>query len=87
MRCSGRLDRSSPDEPRQLALPMLSDTKRDFCGQLGILDESDGVAQRATFIVDPNRMIRFVHVTDPAVSRDPEEVLRVVSDLQEARPL
>ena len=86
MRCSGRLDRSSPDEPRQLALPMLSDTKRDFCGQLGILDESDGVAQRATFIVDPQRVIRFVYVTDLNVSRDPGEVLRVLADLQDRFP-
>src|SRR5215813_11792844 len=38
---------------KDLPFPMLSDIKRDLCGQLGILDEMGGVAQRATFIVDP----------------------------------
>ena len=76
--------RKEEEDLRELRLPMLSDIRRDLCGQLGILDESDGVAQRATFIVDPQRVIRFVYVTDLEVSRDPEEVLRVLSDLQGA---
>ena len=52
----------------------------------GILDENEGVAQRATFIVDPQGIIRFVYVTDLNVSRDPGEVLRVLTDLQESFP-
>ena len=70
----------------ELALPMLADIKRDLCGQLGILDESEGVAQRATFIVDPQRAIRFVYVTELNVSRDPGEVLRILADLQDMFP-
>ena len=65
---------------------MLSDLKRELCGQLGILDESEGVAQRATFIVDPRRVIRFVYVTELNISRDPGEVLRVLADLQDLFP-
>ena len=41
-----------------------------------------GVAQRATFIVDPQGVIRFVYVTDLNVGRSPEEVLRVLDALQ-----
>ena len=37
-----------------MPFPMLSDIKHDLCGQLGILDENAGVAQRATFLVDPD---------------------------------
>jgi lipoyl-dependent peroxiredoxin subunit C len=66
-----------------LPRPMLSDIKRDLCGQLGIVNESEGVAQRATFIVDPRRVIRFVYVTEANVSLDPGEVLRVLVDLQD----
>jgi peroxiredoxin (alkyl hydroperoxide reductase subunit C) len=65
-----------------LPFPMLADVKRDLCGQLGILDPASGVAQRATFIVDPDNIIRFVYVTDGAVGRNPEEVLRVLDALQ-----
>ena len=61
---------------------MLADIKRDLCGQLGILDENAGVAQRATFIVDPENVIRFVYVTDLSVGRNPQEVLRVLDALQ-----
>jgi lipoyl-dependent peroxiredoxin subunit C len=78
--------RTQEDDLRQLTLPMLSDHKRHLCGELGILDESEGVAQRASFIVDPQGVIRFVYVTDPEVSRDPGEVLRVLADLQELLP-
>ncbi len=61
---------------------MVSDIKRDLSAALGILDEAEGVAQRATFIVDPDGIIRFVYVTDLSVGRNPQEVLRVLDALQ-----
>jgi peroxiredoxin (alkyl hydroperoxide reductase subunit C) len=61
---------------------MLSDIRRDLSGQLGILDEKAGVAQRATFLVDPDNIIRFIYVTDLSVGRNPQEVLRVLDALQ-----
>ena len=61
---------------------MLADVKRDLTEQLGILDPAAGVAQRATFIVDPEGIIRFVYVTDLSVGRNPQEVLRVLDALQ-----
>ena len=67
---------------KDLPFPMLSDIKRELCGQLGIIDEAAGVAQRATFIVDPQNVIRFVYVTDLSVGRNPQEVLRVLDALQ-----
>ncbi len=67
---------------KNLPFPMLSDIKRDLCEQLGILDPQSGVAQRATFIVDLDGIIRFVYVTAGPVGRNPEEVLRVLDALQ-----
>ncbi len=61
---------------------MLADIKRDLTGQLGIIDENAGVAQRATYIVDPESVIRFAYVTDLSVGRNPQEVLRVLDALQ-----
>jgi len=74
--------RRAKEELRQLPFPMLSDLKRELTGALGILDPDAGVAQRATFIVDPQGVIRFVYVTDLNVGRSPEEVLRVLDALQ-----
>jgi lipoyl-dependent peroxiredoxin subunit C len=67
---------------RDLPFPMLADFKRELTTALGILDANAGVAQRAVFIVDPQRVIRFVMVTDLSVGRNPKEVLRILDALQ-----
>jgi peroxiredoxin (alkyl hydroperoxide reductase subunit C) len=74
--------RKDKEELRSLPFPMLSDIKRELSQALGILDPEAGVAQRATFIVDPQGVVRFVYVTDLNVGRSPDEVLRVLDALQ-----
>jgi len=74
--------RNNHADLRDLPFPMLSDIKRDLSSTLGILDEKEGVTQRATYIVDPDNVIRFVYVTDLSVGRNPQEVLRVLDALQ-----
>jgi peroxiredoxin (alkyl hydroperoxide reductase subunit C) len=61
---------------------MLADIKRELTGALGILDPRAGVAQRATFLVDPDNVIRYASVNDLSVGRNPQEVLRVLDGLQ-----
>jgi peroxiredoxin (alkyl hydroperoxide reductase subunit C) len=61
---------------------MLADIKRELSSALGVLGKNEGVALRATFIVDPEGVIRFVSVNDMSVGRNPEEVLRVLDALQ-----
>jgi len=74
--------RNAKEELRELPFPMLADLKRELSNALGILDKAEGVAQRATYVVDPEGIIRFVYVTDLNVGRSPEEVLRVLDALQ-----
>jgi peroxiredoxin (alkyl hydroperoxide reductase subunit C) len=74
--------RASRDDLGKLAFPWLADIKKEFAGALGILDKEEGVAKRATFLVDPQGIIRFVDVTDMSVGRNPQEVLRVLDALQ-----
>jgi alkyl hydroperoxide reductase subunit AhpC len=50
--------------------------------QLGVRDASEGVALRATFIVDPDNVIQHVSVNNLNVGRNPEEVLRILDGLQ-----
>ena len=66
---------------RGLPFPMLADIRKDLSSALGVLDE-EGVAKRATFIVDPQGVIRFSSVTDMNVGRNVGEVLRVLDALQ-----
>ena len=74
--------RQNHDDLKDLPFPMLSDIKRELSTDLGILDKAEGVCLRATFIVDPDNVIRFVSVNDLSVGRNPAEVLRVLDALQ-----
>ena len=74
--------RRDHEDLRNLPFPMLADVKRELSEELGILDPEEGVCQRATFIVDPEGIIRFVSVTDLSVGRSVDEVLRVLDALQ-----
>ena len=67
---------------KDLPFPMLADIKRELSNALGILDKNEGVAMRATYIVDPDGIIRFASVTDLNVGRNTQEVLRVLDALQ-----
>jgi peroxiredoxin (alkyl hydroperoxide reductase subunit C) len=67
---------------RSLPYPMLADTRRELSTALGILHRQEGVPLRATFIVDPQGVIRFASVNDLSVGRNVDEVLRVLDALQ-----
>jgi peroxiredoxin (alkyl hydroperoxide reductase subunit C) len=74
--------RQNHSDLEALPFAMLADLKRELAQALGILDRSEGVCLRATFIVDPDGIIRFVSVNDLSVGRNPQEVLRVLDALQ-----
>jgi peroxiredoxin (alkyl hydroperoxide reductase subunit C) len=67
---------------RDLPIAMLADTKRELSTALGILDKNEGVALRATFIVDPEGTIQWASVNGLNVGRNPQEVVRVLDALQ-----
>ncbi len=74
--------RENHPDLRDLPFPMLADVKHELCSSLGILEKNNGVALRATFIVDPEGIIRWVSVNDLTTGRSVEETLRVLEALQ-----
>jgi len=74
--------RNSREDLGKLSYPWLADIKKELSQACGVLDEGEGVAQRATFIVDPNGVIQFAEMTAMSVGRNPQEVLRVLDALQ-----
>jgi len=74
--------RKHQKELKDLPFPMLSDVKRELSDALGIIDINEGVSQRATFVFDPEGVLRFSMVTDLNVGRNPQEVLRILDALQ-----
>ena len=59
-----------------------ADVKGSLVDMLGVRDKAEGVALRATFIVDPDNVIQHVSVNNLNVGRSPEEVLRILDGLQ-----
>jgi peroxiredoxin (alkyl hydroperoxide reductase subunit C) len=59
-----------------------ADVTGSLVDQLGVRDANEGVALRATFVVDPDNVIQHVSVNNLNVGRNPEEVLRILDGLQ-----
>jgi alkyl hydroperoxide reductase subunit AhpC len=74
--------RTHHEDLRDLPFPMLADTKRELSSALGVLDHDEGVALRATYIVDPTGIIRHVSVNGLDVGRNPNETLRLLDAFQ-----
>ncbi len=67
---------------RSLGFPMLADAGKEVAEELGILDPTEGVPLRATYLLDQERKIRWLCVNDLSVGRSTGEVLRVLAALQ-----
>lgn len=74
--------RNDHEDLKGLRFPMLADTSKSLAEELGILEAEEKVAYRATFIIDPQGIIRWVSVYDLNVGRNIQEVLRVLDALQ-----
>lgn len=69
-----------------VAIPLAADPSGAVARAYGaLLDE--GVAARATFVVDPQGVIRYAAFHDPAVGRSISEILRVLEALQSGGPV
>ena len=73
--------REHPDL-HELAIWNFADNGGALARALGVLNEDEGVAQRATFIVDPDNVVQHVYVTNLNVGRNPQDTLRVLDALQ-----
>lgn len=74
--------RKATPELQDLKFPMVADPDFQLCRPLGILDEKEGLTYRATFILDPEGIIRWISVYDFHIGRSIEEVIRVIDALQ-----
>ena len=65
-------------------IPLISDITKEIAKAFGCLceDGDPGVAYRATYIIDPNGIVRHTSVNDLPVGRNPDEYLRMVKAFQ-----
>lgn len=67
---------------KNLDYPMLADVKKELTGALGVLHPQEQIPLRATYIIDPDGIVRWVSVNDLSVGRNVKEVLRTIDALQ-----
>lgn len=70
---------------RKITFPMLADPTHSLCRDFGVLIENDGMAERGTFVVDPDGKIVAYEVTAGNVGRSAVELLRKVQACQFVR--
>ena len=67
---------------RDIHYPLVADTGLLLSEKLGIVDWSEGVALRATFIVDKENKEKHVSVNELDTGRNADEILRTLKALQ-----
>lgn len=66
----------------KIAYPMLGDPTWQLSRNFEILREGEGLANRATFLVDPEGRIQFTEVTAEGIGRNAAELVRKVKAAQ-----
>jgi peroxiredoxin (alkyl hydroperoxide reductase subunit C) len=62
--------------------PIIADQTHAVAKLFNVLKESEGIAFRGTFIIDPNGVLRSLMVNDTSAGRSVGETLRVLQALQ-----
>jgi alkyl hydroperoxide reductase subunit AhpC len=68
-----------------VSYPLLSDPSREVSRAYGVLNEADGRAFRATFLISPEGLIAYAMASPMNVGRSVEETLRVLEALRTER--
>lgn len=68
--------------PQDITHPVVADTNHAVSKAFGVLKEDQGIAFRATIVVDDKGIVRSVAVNDLSAGRSPQETLRTVQALQ-----
>ncbi len=74
--------RKNHPDLKDLNFPMLADTSKSLAEELGILESTQKVAYRVTYIIDPDGIIRHLSVNDLSVGRNIQEVVRLLDAFQ-----
>jgi peroxiredoxin (alkyl hydroperoxide reductase subunit C) len=69
----------------KIQYPMIGDPTGELTRNFGVMREGQGLADRATFLVDPDGIIQAVEVTAEGIGRDAAELVRKIKAAQYVR--
>ncbi len=70
------------DTIRKIQYPLIGDPTWALSKNFEVLIESEGLADRGTFVIDPNGKIQIIELNAEGVGRDAQELLRKVKAVQ-----
>jgi len=75
------------DSPKikKIKFPMLADPTHEISKAYNVLRTNEGVADRATFIISPENIIKGIEITDEPIGRNANELIRKIEALIFAR--
>ncbi|HEU4515085.1 MAG TPA: redoxin domain-containing protein, partial [Nocardioidaceae bacterium] len=73
------------DTIAKVQYPMVGDPTGTITNNFEVMREGQGLADRATFLVDPDGVIQFMEITAEGVGRNAVELLRKVRAAQYVR--
>ena len=73
------------DTIRKIRFPMLGDPAGVITRNFDVMREGQGLADRATFVIDPDGVIQIMEITPEGVGRNAAELLRKVKAAQYVR--
>jgi NADH-dependent peroxiredoxin subunit C len=72
----------SSDTIRKIQYPMVGDPTGVISRNFGVMIEEAGLAERGTFVIDPEGRIQIIEITAGGIGRDASELLRKVKAAQ-----
>lgn len=70
---------------KKITFPMLGDPLHSIAKAYNVLRDNEGLADRATIIVDPDGVVKAIEITDEPIGRNADELVRKVKALKYAR--
>ncbi len=67
---------------KKIRFPMLADPTHRLARSFNVLREEEGLADRGTFLVDPNGVIQVAEITAEGIGRNAEELIRKIRAAQ-----
>lgn len=65
--------------------PLLSDVHHNTCIDYNVFIDEEAKALRGTFVIDPDGVLKWYQISDNAIGRSVEEVVRVIDALQSGK--
>ena len=70
------------DTIQKIQYPMIGDPTGTITRNFGVMIESEGLAERGTFVIDPQGKIQIIEINAGGIGRDASELLRKIKAAQ-----